>query len=162
MAVIDKRALVQALRDEVAKAISVLTRAANDAREAATHEENKPENDKDTRAIEAGYLAGAQADRARELERVSASFASLDLRTLGDDAPISSGALIELDLEGVSTHYFLAPQGGGMRAALGGVEVQVITPVSPLGRELLGKRVGDVVELTVQKRKRSYEVVTVV
>src|SRR5262249_18508075 len=136
-----------------------LTRAAKDAREAATHEEAKPENDKDTRAVEAAYLAGAQAERVRDLTRVAASLASLDLRTFGPEDRISSTALIELDLEGVSHHYFLAPKGGGLSVTVGGVVVQVITPLSPLGRELLGKSVGDVVEVRAQQKTRSYEVV---
>jgi len=45
----------QALRDELASLLSadldVLERAQKATREAATHEEAKPENDKDTRAL---------------------------------------------------------------------------------------------------------------
>jgi len=36
--------------------------------EGATHEENKPENDKDTRALEQSYLARGQAQRVVELQ----------------------------------------------------------------------------------------------
>ncbi len=161
MADVDKRALITELRAEVARSVAVLSRAAAEAREAATHEEAKPENDKDTRAVEAAYLAGAQADRARELTRTAAALASLDLGTFGPGAVITSSALIEVDLDGVRQHYFLAPQGGGLRAALGGVTVQVITPQSALGRELLGKTEGDTVDVTVQGRARSYEIVRV-
>jgi transcription elongation GreA/GreB family factor len=39
--------------------------------------------------------------------------------------------------------------------------VQVITPGSALGRELLGKTEGDVVEVTVDARTRAYEIVRV-
>jgi transcription elongation GreA/GreB family factor len=42
-----------------------------------------------------------------------------------------------------------------------GVDVQVITPQSALGRELLGKMVGDVVEVKLQGKARSYEIVGV-
>lgn len=158
---IDKRALVAKLREEIGRAAAVIAKAAHDARDAATHEENRPENDKDTRAVEAAYLAGAQADRARELERTGAALASLDLRRFGPDDPIAASALVELDLDGARLHCFLAPQGGGMRVTLGGVEVQVITPPSPLGRELLGKTEGDVIEVKMQGKVRSYEIVKV-
>ena len=57
--------------------VEVLTAAARSTHEAATHEENKAENDKDTRAIEAGYLAGAQADRVRELQGAITAFEKL-------------------------------------------------------------------------------------
>jgi hypothetical protein len=161
MAVVDKRALIAELRAEIARSVATLTRAAAEAREAATHEESRPENDKDTRAVEAAYLAGAQADRARELDRTAASFASLDLRAFGPVDAISSAALIEVEHEGAILCYFLAPQGGGMRASVGGVAVQVITPQSALGRELLGKRAGDAVEITVQGRVRAYEILRI-
>ncbi|MFT3776128.1 MAG: GreA/GreB family elongation factor [Minicystis sp.] len=162
MATIDKRALIEKLREDIARSVSVLTRAANDAREAATHEEAKPENDKDTRAVEAAYLAGAQADRARDLERASAALAALDLKRFGPDDAISAAALIALDQGDDESHwYFLAPQGGGLRAVIEGVEVQVITPQAPLGKELLGKSVGDTVEIRVQGKLRSYEIVQV-
>jgi hypothetical protein len=161
MPTLDKRALIAELRAEIARSVAVLTRAAAEAREAATHEESRPENDKDTRAVEAAYLAGAQADRARELDRTSASLASLDLLPFAPEAPISSSALVQLDHDGASAWYFLAPHGGGMRAAVGGVTVQVLTPQSALGRELLGKRAGDELEVTIQGKVRAYEIVRV-
>jgi len=158
---IDKRALIAHLREEIALTASTLARAAHDAREAATHEENRPESDKDTRAVEAAYLAGAQADRARELERVSAALAALDLKRFAPRDPISGTALVTLDQGGALHHYFLAPVGGGLRVTVGGALVSVITPQSALGRELLGKSAGDVVEVGVQGKLRSYEVVAV-
>jgi hypothetical protein len=159
---VDKRALIAELQADIARAVLVLTRAADDARQAATHEEAKPENDKDTRAIEAAYLAGAQADRARDLTRTAAALGSLDLKKFGPGEAISSAALIEVLHDGATQHYFLAPQGGGMRAVIGGVTVQVITPQSALGRELLGKAAGGEVEVNVQGRMRAYEIVRVV
>jgi hypothetical protein len=157
-----KRAIIQQLQASLAEEIAALTRAANAAREAATHEESRPENDKDTRAVEAAYLAGAQADRVRDLERIANALEFLPLRVFGATEPISSAALIELDLDGQRIHCFMAPQGGGMKIDIQGREIQVITPQSPLGRALLGKHVGDVVEVRVQKGVREYEVVTVV
>jgi len=158
----DKRALIAELRADIARSVAVLARAAADAREAATHEEAKPENDKDTRSVEAAYLAGAQAARARELTHAAAELASLDLRDFSPGAPIASSALIELEHDGVTHLYFLAPHGGGLRTALNGVAVKVITPQSALGRELLGKSDGDDVEVTLEGRLRTYAIVRVV
>lgn len=152
-----KEQLLVALRAD----LTVLEKAQAAAREGATHEEAKPENDKDTRAVEAAYLAGAQAERVRDLERTSASLASLDLKSFGAADRISSAALVELDADGARHWYFLVPQGGGLRATVAGVEVQVITPQSALGRELLGKTLGDVVEVRLQQKLRSYEIIGV-
>ncbi|MBA2542894.1 MAG: GreA/GreB family elongation factor, partial [Deltaproteobacteria bacterium] len=46
--------------------------------------------------------------------------------------------------------------GGG--SVLAG-DVQVITPASPLGRALVGKRVGDEVELKIAGKARMLEIV---
>jgi hypothetical protein len=158
---VDKRTLVAELVRDVTRQGAVLARAAGEAREAATHEEARPENDKDTRAVEAAYLAGAQADRARDLGRVAAALSSLPLRAFGPGDAIASSALIALEHDGATQHYLLAPQGGGLRATVDGVTVLVITPGSALGRELLGKTEGDVVEVTVDARTRAYEIVRV-
>src|SRR5215470_16624733 len=116
---VDKRALILELRTSIAKECAVLTAAARDAREAATHEEAKPENDKDTRAIEAAYLAGAQADRVRELERTANALEFLVLRDFRDGEPIGLGAIVELDHEGTRSLCFVAPAGGGMKGRAG-------------------------------------------
>ena len=158
---IDKRALVQQLRDEIARTIDVLARAANEAREAATHEEAKPENDKDTRAVEAAYLAGAQAERARDLGRADAALKALSLQRFAPGAVISASALIELDQDGAVSHYFLAPHGGGMRVTVNGLTVTVLTPQSALGRELLGRAEGDAFETTIGGKLKAYEILSV-
>jgi Transcription elongation factor, GreA/GreB, C-term len=161
MAGVDKRPLVQALVASIAREIEILGRAANSAREAATHEENKPENDKDTRAVEAAYLAGAQADRVRELERAVNALGFLPLRAFGPGDAIAASAVIDVEAAGKRARYFLAPVGGGLKAELEGTAVLVITPQSPMGRALLGKEEGDVVEVTVEGGRREVEILAV-
>jgi len=141
--------------------IAPVEKAARSAREAATHEESRPENDKDTRAIEASYLAGAQADRVRDVERMINALEFLPLRAFTPTDPIASAALVEVDVEGKRAHYFLAPQGGGLRAEIDGVAVQVITPPSPVGRALLGRVEGEVVEVRAEGGVREYEIIAV-
>jgi len=158
---VNKGDLVKQLKAELEREIEVLERAARSAREAATHEESRPENDKDTRAVEAAYLAGAQADRARELGRALNAIEFLPLRGFREEDPIASAALIEVEVDGKRFHYFLAPQGGGLRAEMEGVTVQVITPQSPMGKALLGKSVGDVVEVRTEGRAREVEILAV-
>ena len=154
---VDKRSLIHELRAVISRESAVLAAAAKDARAAATHEEAKPENDKDTRAIEAAYLAGAQAERVRELDRVANSLEFLALRDFDDNDSVALTAIVTLAHEGVRTYYFISPVAGGMRARMGDVEVQVITPQSPMGQALVGRTVGDVVDV----RKREYEIVSV-
>src|SRR4051794_21630371 len=93
-----KRALVAALLAKLDEELANMRRAAKDAREAATHEEAKPENDKDTRALEASYLAGAQAARVRDLEGAVKAIGSLPLLDL-EGKPIQSSAIVTLEDE---------------------------------------------------------------
>src|SRR4029079_11978947 len=92
---IDKKALIASLCEQLAEKQRTIEVAAEAAREAATHEESKPENDKDTRALEASYLAGAQAARARELKAVLNALSFLPLRAFGAGDPIDLSALVE-------------------------------------------------------------------
>lgn len=157
----DKRELIKQLKDGLAREIAVLERAAEAAREAATHEESRPENDKDTRGLEAAYLAGAEAKRVKDLEAIVNALEFLPLRAFGEGDTISASALIEVELDEKRLFYFMAPLGGGLRAEVGGVEILVITPQSPVGRALLGKAAGDVVEVQMEKRKREYEIIRI-
>ncbi|MCC6553784.1 MAG: GreA/GreB family elongation factor [Polyangiaceae bacterium] len=156
-----KRALVKKLGEQLSEEIEALKRSAYAAREAATHEEARPENDKDTRAVEAAYLAGAQADRVRDLERVANALEFLTLRAFGPEDPIALSALIEADVDGELHRFFLAPQGGGMKVELDRAVIVVVTPESPVGRALIGKRTGDIVEVRTQRGLREYEIVSV-
>lgn len=144
-----KQALVDSLRGKLEDELENMRRAAKDAREAATHEEAKPENDKDTRALEASYLAGAQAARVRELEGSLKAIGGMALLDCAGK-PIQASAVVTLeDDDEVRTTYFVAPFGGGTQLAMPdeGLAVQVVTPQSPLGRALLGRTLGDVIEV---------------
>ena len=55
----------------VAADLASLQRAHRATVEGATHEEAKPENDKDTRALEQSYLARGQSNERRSSARAS-------------------------------------------------------------------------------------------
>jgi transcription elongation GreA/GreB family factor len=157
-----KRALLAGLLAHVEGEIATMRKAAWDAAQAATHEEAKPENDKDTRALEASYLAAGQAERVRMLEVVVKVLAGLELRDIGKATPICASAVVTLeDEDGARTTFFMSPHGGGVRLALDGASVQVVTPQSPLGVALLGKLYGDVIELRAKAGLREMTIVDV-
>ena len=122
--------------------------AAELARDEAISEESQPENQYDTHSLEAGYLAEGQARQAAEMEESITILSALALPDFAADAPIALGALAEVrDGHGQAACYFLAPRAGGLEVELDGRVVLVVTPQSPLGRQLLGRRVGDLVRL---------------
>ncbi|CAN5705093.1 GreA/GreB family elongation factor [soil metagenome] len=160
-----KRLLLAGLRAHVESEIATMRKAAYDAAQAATHEEAKPENDKDTRALEASYLAAGQAERVRELETAVKVLAVLELKDIGKTTPICASAVITLeDDDGTRTMFFMSPHGGGLRLELPGeppASVQVVTPQSPLGKALLGRLHGDVIELRGKSGLREMSIVDV-
>lgn len=131
-----------------------LARAAHAAAVAgATDDEARPENDKDTRGLEQSYLARGQAQRVGELDVAIAEVAALELREFQPGDAIAAGALVTVDEDGEDQTFFLARHGGG--STLAG-DTQVVTPASPLGRALLGKRIDDEVEVSLPGRVRRF------
>ena len=141
--VLDKAKLVETILKSLEKDLEVLREAEKSTREAATHEESKPENEYDTRGLEASYLAGAQSKRIIETEELLVIFKHAELKDFTDADKISATALVEIEFKGKIGFYFLMPKGGGTSVTIEGVRIQVVTPNSPLGQALLGMKVGD-------------------
>lgn len=139
-----KERLLQLIIAALEADLQVLSTAARTAHAAATHEECIPDNKYDTTALEASYIAQGQANRAQEIRVALESYRALVLHDFDDDTPIRLTALIELeDADGNPRRLFLGPRGGGMKIRDGAGEIVVITPGSPLGRNLLGCKAGD-------------------
>jgi len=144
---VDKAQVLAALRHELEAQLELAQAAQQNAQAGATHEESKPENDKDTRAIEASYLARGQARRVVDLEEAVVKVNALVPRTFGDELPVALGAVVKLEHDAGSLWYLLAPAGGGLSIAAGSLVLTVVTPQSPVGKALLGRRVGDDVDI---------------
>jgi len=158
---IDKPALLAALVAALRAELATAERAARESAEAANHPEARPENDKDTRKLELSYLAAGQAARARELEAAIALVQALPVGARAPGTPIVAGAVATLDVSGKRQRVVVSPAGGGLKLALDGGPISVVTPQSPLGQALLGKTPGDSFELVVAGRKTEIEILTV-
>ena len=121
--------------------------AANLARDEAISEESRPENKYDTHSQEAAYLAEGQARLAAEIAETIALYEALPVAPAAPAAPAAIGSLIELRGRRGSRWYFLGPRQGGIEFELAGAPVLVLTPQSPLGRQFVGRRAGDLVPL---------------
>jgi transcription elongation GreA/GreB family factor len=153
----EKQRVHQALLDKLSCDLLSAAGTAEATRKDATHAEAKPENDKDTRALEQSYLARGQAMRAEQLAEEREVLRFMPLPTLGADAAVQSGALVELeDEDGAARLVFMAPHAGGSELSVAGMSVLVVTPASPLGAAILGRSVGDDVQLSVRGKRRNY------
>lgn len=158
---IDKAALLQKIQAELQSQFEVLKAAALATYEDATHEESKPENEYDTRGLEASYLAGAQGKRLAEIEEVFAMYKFLKLREFKANDPIQLSALIEVKHNDKTLYIFLVPKGGGLTMAHDGLNIQVVATSSPLGESLLGLSVDDVAVVESGSRTLEYDIVAI-
>jgi transcription elongation GreA/GreB family factor len=157
----NKADLIQGIIAQLSHDLDVLFTAAKAAHEAATHEENQPDNEYDTLALEASYVAQGQANRAQEIRRSLEEYRRL-LTVAPVNGTIRMAALVTLeDADGATRKVFIGPAEGGLKIGSPGNEIVVITPGSPLGRELLGKSPGDTVEIETGTSVMEYEIVDV-
>lgn len=120
---------------------------------------------------DASQDARSGADRAVNLakglaernERVRAELDALDgfapqLFPKGSRAAL--GALVEIENEDSGRTLFLAPVGAGLELTGpdGDGFFSVVTPASPIGRAVMGKRVGDTFEIALKGDIQEYRV----
>ncbi|CDF85495.1 Conserved hypothetical protein [Pseudomonas knackmussii B13] len=151
----DKKRVYQLILDRLEADLDIAVGAARTAHEAATHEENVAENKYDTLGLEAAYLAAGQSRRVEEIRQALARFQNLVLRDFDPDQGVQTSALVQLaDQDDRLMWLFLGPDAAGLKVALDGQEILVISPRSPLGGALLNHQPGD----ELQVGKQVYEI----
>jgi transcription elongation GreA/GreB family factor len=157
----NKRAIIKKIVARLTDELEVYFRAAQFSRAEATHESSKAESKYDTRGLEASYLARGQSKQAAELEAAITEFQKLPVKTFGVGEAIDLGALVELEHGNENTIYFIGPRAGGTEVVHDKKEILVITPQSPLGEQLLGKKSGDQPQLTFGGTKQAAKILKV-
>ena len=144
-----KRAIIKKIIAQLTGELQVYFRAAQFSRAEATHESSKAESKYDTRGLEASYLARGQSKQAAELEAAIAEYQKLGVKKFAAGDAINIGALVELEHGGENLFYFIGPRAGGTEILHDKKEILVITPQSPLGEQLLGRKAGDCPQLNL-------------
>jgi len=138
----NKAHLIKQIVANLSESLRVLEKAARASHAEATHESSKAESKYDTRGLEAAYLAGGQARQAKEIQDSIEVYQALTTRDFVGDEPIDLTALVELDAGHNRSLYFIGPKNGGLEIEHQRREITVITPQSPLGQNLMGKKAG--------------------
>lgn len=157
----NKQIVVQKVIDHLIHELELYHRAARAAFEEATDEHNKSESKYDTRGLEASYLARGQARQVAETEQAIAQFKSMTVAEWKPGGPIALGAYVELERGKDRLCYLIGPCAGGTEVKHAGREILVITPQSPLGRQLLGRKEGERIPLELGGAKRDHKVASV-
>ena len=143
----DKNLLRQAILEKLQADLDVLTRAAHMAHEEATHDESKATTKYETHGQEAAYLAESQANLANEVNASIKLYKTFEFPVFAPGLPANLGAVIALEHRGRITNYLLGPRNGGLEITFDGQLIMLVTPQSPLGRQLMGALLGDTIQL---------------
>jgi transcription elongation GreA/GreB family factor len=157
----NKTQIHQLIIEQLTIDLAVQFNAAKAAHEASTHEENIPDNKYETLALEASYVAQGQANRAQEIRRALETYKQLNLQHFNINSSIGLTALVTLiDDDATSKTVFIGPLEGGMKLVdqMTGAEIVVITPASPLGRDLIGRQVGDLIKIGTGRGSKEFEI----
>lgn len=148
--------LVRQLEASARSALSARAAAAQEAREGATPDEKR----EDARA--AHQLQTLGAAQQRRAQQALADVDALARFKPGAMSTIGLGAIVEIEDEetGEGRTFFLAPVGAGITLTGPGGDglLSVVTPASPIGRAVLGRRTGDVVDITVEGELREWQI----
>lgn len=157
----DKATLLHAILAQLESELALQAGAAHASHDEATDEESRAEDKYDMRSQSAAYLAAGQSKLATEIVDAIAAYRLLSPRGFPPGEPIAVGAVVTLAARGRETRWFLGPLRGGMEVVVNGVAVTVITAVSPVGRQLVGRRVHDRVLLPGRPKPTEHQVVAV-
>ena len=157
----NKSLLLKEIVAALGESLEVLERAARASHTEATHESSRAESKYDTRGLEAAYLAGGQARQAREIMDSIKLYSSLETRAFAAGDLIDLTAVVKLETNGEPFLYFIGPKSGGVEVNFNGDEITVITPQSPLGQNLAGKKSGQSWTAKVGGSTMKYRIVKV-
>jgi hypothetical protein len=139
--------------------------AAKQAHEAATNEESVAENKYDTFGLEASYLAHGQSQRVLECEKDWLLFDKKRPVLFDEEGAIGLWCLVTLTelqaFSGVNKYFFISPCAGGLTVGISEKALYLVTSSSPVGKALLGKCVGDELELLQNGKQTAYEITTI-
>jgi transcription elongation GreA/GreB family factor len=168
---LDKKFLMEQLAARLKQSDEVARRAGEDAREAARTLQTESEKKEDGRAaIEFGSLATGQEARSRKVQeelKQLAAFWQRGVPQFSQKSAVGLGAIIDVAVDGdrgaEERTFILLPVGAGTELTGPGGDgfLSVITPASPVGRALVGRRAGESVDVTIAGETREWTLVEV-
>jgi transcription elongation GreA/GreB family factor len=99
--------------------------------------------------------------RIQELERALLMYRFLPIRDFDAGDVVAPASLSELELSGRKMWVLLVPQHGGLVTQFAGQPVQVVTPNSPLGEAMLGKKQGESFRVQAGTGTRDYRILRI-
>ncbi|WP_318519540.1 GreA/GreB family elongation factor [Photobacterium leiognathi] len=158
----NKQMLLDDIQEKLKLTLQAATEAAMRAYNTATDDENVAENQYDTLALEASYLAHGQAQRVEECKADLVAYQKLQASLPQSFDSVLLGHIVTLvDEEDNTRLVFLGPTAGGVVLTLEGKPVTIVTPTSPFGDALIGREIGEEVDVHIGNSVTWYEVLSI-
>lgn len=157
----DKASLLAQVVARVQQALDIAHKTASGSREAAQTIADEKEKKADARAgLEFGALATGHEKRARQLHAELEALGQVRLRPFGRRDPVDLGAVVEVEDGQEGRTFFVLPVAAGSEITGPGGDgvLTVVSAASPMGRAVLGRRVGESVEVMVQGEPREWTI----
>lgn len=168
---LNAKSLIEQLRQRLTQQASQAARAGADAKDAAQHSATAMEKREDSRTmIEFSNMAFAQKQR---VERIKDAIRALDglleqgIPSYAHGRGIGLGAIVDAMAEDDDGEYartfIMLPTGAGeqLHGPGGDGLIWVITPQSPVGKAMMGKKAGDVAEAVIRREPLDWEILEV-
>ena len=157
-----KKDVHQRFVEKLSAELESITAAVKNSISMATDEAHRAESKYDTFSLESSYLARGQTQRVEELRFALDRLHAISVKELTRESAIQHGSLVRLESDaGNARTLYFCPGGGGEQVVVDGEEVCIVTAASPLGRAVLGKRLGATVEISIGRVLQTFRIVDV-
>lgn len=155
----NKQLIVQAIVVKLESELASLKAIVDNARNEVIHGDMKQDGKYDTRAIEAGYLAGAQKRRLQELQNDIDSIKLISIES--NSTEVGVGSMVKVSKEEELKRFFIVNASGGFSVEIENKEVMVISSKSPVAKSIWSKEQGDEFIMTSTSGEVECEIISV-
>lgn len=127
-----KELIIEELLRIISLDLAAAKESAQSTKSLANSEEFKAESKWDTRGIEAGYLAGAQERRIKEIELEILSLNNLKANLFTRQS-IGIGSLVNTE----KGTFFITPLTGGIKIDINKQLIRIVSAASPIAKSLI-------------------------
>ena len=150
---LDKQELLTQLIAQIKDDIDKQRKSFEFARNTSVDAPGRMQSRYDTMGVESAWVADGLAKALNEKEMYISRLANFQFGEVADN--VCLGSIIGISSEGASLleYYFILPVASGYKLQVGDTTIVTLTPATPLGKTLIGKQVGDEIDVNFPKQR---------
>ena len=155
----DKQKIRKKLLDRLDELYSLTLKSFEELRKGSNEAPGAMQSHSDTTKFQIGRLADEAADR---MSKIKTAINTIQQFEEHKSTIIQIDSIAEINENGKLIIYYIVPEAaGGEKLDLGAIKINTISISSPIGRALINKKVGEIVELLVPKGIRRLEILNI-